>query len=74
MSKRSLLISTAAFLLLCAGCGEKGVPAEVWVDYYLSDDMPWDESRTLTLPEFPGVTFTWTSDKVQWAFLIFHVF
>ncbi len=33
MSKRSLLISAAAFLLLCAGCGEKGVPAEVWVDY-----------------------------------------
>ena len=64
MSKRSLLISTAAFLLLCAGCGERSTPAEVWVDYCLSDNMPWDESRTLTLPEFPGVTFTWTSDEV----------
>ncbi len=26
--------------------------------------MPWDESQELTLTEFPGVTFTWTSEKV----------
>lgn len=64
MKKRNLLISAMAFLLLCAGCGEKGLPAEVWVDYYLADDMPWEESKTLTLPEFPGVTFTWTAEEV----------
>ena len=67
MKKRDLLISAMAFLFLCAGCGQKGLPAEVWVDYYLSDDLPWGESRTLTLPEFPGVTFTWTAGDVTAA-------
>lgn len=65
MKKRNLLISAMAFLLLCAGCGEKSIQAEVWVDYYDTDDMLlWEESKTLTLPEFPGVTFTWTSEEV----------
>lgn len=64
MKKETLIIWAAVCLLLCAGCGERGLPAEVWVDYYLSDDMPWEESRTLTLPEFPGVTFTWTAGEV----------
>lgn len=67
MKKRNLLIAALALLLLCAGCGEKGLPAEVWVDYYLSDDLPWEESKTLTLPEFPGVTFTWTAGDVTAA-------
>ena len=35
-----------------------------WVDYYRDDTMPWGESRELALPEFPGVTFTWTPGKV----------
>ena len=26
--------------------------------------MPWNESREITIPEFPGLTFTWTADKV----------
>lgn len=67
MKKRNLLVSAMALLLLCAGCGEKGLTMEVWVDYYLTDDMPWEESKTLTLPEFPGVTFTWTSGDVTAA-------
>lgn len=35
-----------------------------WLDYFMDDELPWDESKELTLPEFPGVTFTWTSEKV----------
>ncbi len=35
-----------------------------WLDYFGSDKMPWDESKELKLTEFPGVTFTWTSEKV----------
>lgn len=35
-----------------------------WLDFLYDDKMPWGESRNLTLPEFPGVTFTWTTEKV----------
>lgn len=38
--------------------------ASKWLDYYLDDEMPWDSSQTLTIPEFPDVTFTWTPEKV----------
>lgn len=38
--------------------------ARKWLDYYYDDNLPWDESIDLTLPEFPGVTFTWTSEKI----------
>ena len=34
-----------------------------WLDYYFGENLPWDESIDLSLPEFPGVTFTWTSEK-----------
>jgi len=35
-----------------------------WLDYYHDDNLPWDDSIDITLPEFPGVTFTWRSEKV----------
>ena len=35
-----------------------------WLDFYRDDELPWTESRDITLPEFPGVTFTWTPEKV----------
>ncbi|MHB1455188.1 MAG: hypothetical protein ACYCYM_14720 [Saccharofermentanales bacterium] len=35
-----------------------------WMDYFGGDEMPWDTSTDLTLQEFPGITFTWTSEKV----------
>ncbi len=35
-----------------------------WLDYFMDDELPWDESKKLALPEFPGVIFTWTSEKV----------
>ncbi|MCL2670693.1 MAG: hypothetical protein FWF10_01480 [Clostridiales bacterium] len=31
-----------------------------WLDYFMDNDMPWNDRRELTLPEFPGVVFTWT--------------
>lgn len=64
MKKPTAFFLSLTMLLLCAGCGSKNHLTEVWLDYYYSDDMPWGESKTLTLPEFPGVTFTWTSDEV----------
>lgn len=36
-----------------------------WLDYLYDEDMPWDASIDLSLPEFPGVTFTWTPYKVM---------
>lgn len=38
--------------------------ARNWIDYFGKAEMPWSESKELTLTEFPGVTFTWTSEKV----------
>ena len=35
-----------------------------WLDYFEDDELPWDERKELTLPEFPGVTFRWTTEKV----------
>ena len=67
MKKLTVFFLSMAMLLACAGCGSKGMQAEVWLDYYYSDDMPWEESKTLILPEFPGVTFTWTSGDVTAA-------
>ena len=64
MKKPAAFLLAWTMLLVCAGCGDGNHPERVWLDYYQSDDMPWGESRTLTLPEFPGVTFTWTPDEV----------
>lgn len=36
-----------------------------WLDYYLDENLPWDESIDLSLPEFPGVIFTWTAEKIS---------
>jgi hypothetical protein len=38
--------------------------ARKWLDYYYDEYLPWEESIDIVLPEFPGVTFTWTSDKI----------
>ena len=35
-----------------------------WLDYFGTDEMPRNESKELTLTEFPGVTFKWTAEKV----------
>jgi hypothetical protein len=35
-----------------------------WLDYFEDDKLPWNDSKALTLPEFPGVTFTWTAEQV----------
>lgn len=41
-----------------------GFEARKWLDYFGTDEMPWNESRELTLAEFPDVTFKWTPEKV----------
>lgn len=38
--------------------------ARKWLDYYHDDNLPWNDSINIALPEFAGVTFTWTSEKV----------
>ena len=35
-----------------------------WLDYFGTDEVPWNESKELTLTEFPDATFTWTPEKV----------
>lgn len=52
-----------------------------WLDYYGTNALPWNESRELTLSEFPGITFTWTSEKVSageeelfWGMPVWNVF
>ena len=49
------------------GGGPEGPPAaEVWLDFRdgSGEDMPWDDSIETGLPEYPGVTFRWTADRV----------
>ena len=35
-----------------------------WLDWYGSDELPWEESREIRLPEFLGVVFRWTADEL----------
>lgn len=35
-----------------------------WLDYFNDEELPWGAIKELTLPEFPGVTFKWSSEKV----------
>ena len=47
--------------------GPEGPPAaEVWLDFRdgSGEDMPWNDSIETGLPEYPGVTFRWTADRV----------
>ena len=37
--------------------------ARKWLDFYHDDNLPWNDSINIALPEFAGVTFTWTSEK-----------
>ena len=41
------------------------LPAEVWVDYQDSQELPWDDALETRLPEYPEVTFRWTADQVS---------
>ena len=58
---------------ICIFCGNlvscqvkeaEGPEAEVWVDYFDAEEMPWDETAELRLEEYPGVTFRWTTSGV----------
>jgi beta-lactamase regulating signal transducer with metallopeptidase domain len=35
-----------------------------WLDYYSDEQMPWDSSLEMELPEYPNVIFKWTPEKV----------
>lgn len=64
----------AALVTMLAGCGrhshtvpdENGVyPAEKLFDYFMSEDMPWGETKEFEVPEFPDVKFTWDDLNVM---------
>ena len=38
---------------------------EKWFDFYDGDDVLWDETRVMTLPEFPGVAFLCSSEALE---------
>lgn len=59
---------------MLSGCG-KNAPESVsddnnayapekLFDYFYSDDMPWDETKEFTLPEFSDVSFKWNDERV----------
>ena len=61
---------------ICIFCGNlvscqvkeaEGPEAEVWVDYFDAEEMPWGKSAELQLEEYPGATFRWTPDSVTAA-------
>ena len=52
-----------------------------WIDYFQDGKLPGEESKELTLPEFPGITFAWTPEKVTagekelfWGMPIWNVY
>ncbi len=36
-----------------------------WLDYYFDEQMPWDGSLELEVPEYPGTVFVWTPYEVK---------
>lgn len=41
-------------------------PAEEWINYVRNlEYLPWEGSIETELPEYPGVTFRWTADRVS---------
>lgn len=72
--KRIIACFAAAAALLLSGCGNNApesvsddnvtYSAEKLFDYYFSDDMPWEETKEFTVPEFSKVKFKWSSDNV----------
>lgn len=65
-----LMILVAAVCVFCGNivsCQVKepeGPEAEVWVDYFDAEEMPWDGSAEIQLEEYPGVTFRWVASGV----------
>lgn len=51
-------------LVSCQMAEAEGPEAEVWMDYFDGEEMPWDKIAATQLEEYPGVTFRWTSDQV----------
>ncbi|MBV1757047.1 MAG: hypothetical protein KMY55_04295 [Dethiosulfatibacter sp.] len=62
-----LIVSVIVVCIILFGCNNSKPKFETlrWLDYFGTDEMPWNESKELTLTEFPGVTFKWTSEKVS---------
>ncbi|MDP3387197.1 MAG: hypothetical protein Q8S24_08180 [Eubacteriales bacterium] len=66
---KRVIILTAVVIITCivfSGCNNSKPKYEtrMWFDYFGTDEMLWNESKELTLTEFPGVTFKWTPEKV----------
>ena len=67
--KRPPALFLALIFAACLLCGNlvscqvretEGPEAEVWVDYFDAEEMPWGKSAEIQLEEYPGVTFRWT--------------
>ena len=59
----ALVFSVCVFcgnLVSCQAKEAEGPEAAAWVDYFKTDEMPWEGSAELQMEEYPGVTFRWT--------------
>lgn len=74
--KRPPALFLALMFSMCIFCGnlvscqeaetKNPPPAEAWVDYWIIPlNVDWEESAELEPPEYPGVTFRWTSGSVS---------
>lgn len=72
LDEKTLVFQSAAVPLfadegaryICVPNTSSKYQARKWLDYYFDEQMPWNSSLELELPEFSGVTFKWTSEKV----------
>jgi hypothetical protein len=41
-----------------------GYEPRKWLGFYSGEEMPWDSSLEISLPEYPSTVFKWTSEKI----------
>lgn len=68
ISALALIVAGAVFFVIAARkrthlAPENESNAEVLFDYW-HGDMPWEETRSFSVPEYGGVDFIWSSSKV----------
>lgn len=71
MEKLAIFLAAAITFTACSAASDdtlsqtgEDYKTEKCLDYFLEGDLPWDETVEITLPEYPDMSFNWTSENV----------